>query len=196
MNTTDVSLSMSVSVLVYGDSIVANLPLPDDDAFIQWNVQSLVGLTLERALQMEQQQIGLSSLLLNTSSSTSEKKCEPKKTNLYQAVILCLGSNDVGHGFTIEEIVKNMKQMIEFVRTFGIKHIGWIGMPQRDVESYEIQNKSVRIYCESTEDVQFLECFHPSDIHSSHFQADGIHPSAIGRVGLAMYLQDFVIDCF
>lgn len=101
---------MNKKILIYGDSMLYDIK---DLSGYQVHNECVLGLTIYDARQDQEKQIGLSMFLDETN---------------YDAVVICLGTNDLGQLFDIKSICQDFKRFIGSINKSNLK-ICVLGLP-------------------------------------------------------------------
>jgi lysophospholipase L1-like esterase len=150
-----------MKVLVFGDSLVQNLDFEDSLEY-EYHVESYHGFLAR----------DLTELL--TISLKEEK---------YDFVILCCGINDIGHGYSDNDVVSSLLLLHNVVRNYNSIVVA--------VYLHSEYNLFNELYSQkSLDDVCFCEFFY--NLHQNDLEDDGFHLSLEGKEHFVDALQDCI----
>lgn len=146
-----------MKVLIYGDSLTHNLHLANHDT----TVETHAGSTACELRHLEEQGIGLTLSL---------------QDDQYDVVVLMAGTNDLGNGKSVDEIVADITFLHKTCVKAQVPHI--IVMSIENCDNSRLSD--FPDYCE------FFEYISP-DMKSDH-----IHLNTLGQHCLREYLEDMI----
>ncbi len=212
------TIRRTINILCYGDSLTAGYHYGGGNGFTP--LFSPYGSTLVQILHKEQIQANVDSFgfsgwttkqLVETSRQSGLRAmgaptsgypglAEALKLKNYDLLVLMGGTNDLGHGYSAREILKNLAGLREMGLNLGVKVIV-IGIPESGFavsnEDAQRRREAVNRGLESAaseDDKKFLyvECPVKFSSGSSLFERDSLHFSAAGYALLGQSLAQHV----
>ena len=149
-------------VLVFGDSLLSSLQVYDD-FHCSYHVESYPGL-----LARDAQELLMISL----------------KEDVYDIVVLCLGTNDLGHGLLPQDVVDTMLNLHLLIRAVSPGKIVAVNLHTQFSAFNELLGEK------SSDDVEFLSFFY--ELEPGDLGEDNFHLSKQGREHFAESMEDLV----
>jgi len=152
-----------MKVLIYGDSLADGLELKQHDT----HIESYPGITVSELCRMEDEGLGITLSL---------------QEDVYDAVVLIVGTNDLAKGHTEDEILENLKKL-QVACMKHTKQIIIMSIPNFD------NSKLWDLECldNMTQYCEFFEY-----IHESMLDSDKIHLNKFGKQVCVECLDDML----
>lgn len=167
--------SSKKNILLYGDSLL--FPLKFDEKDFHVDNLCVPGLTVQAALQDEEKEIGLSSLLM-----------QPQENTSYQMLLVCLGTNDIAKGDLPSLHV--IPALLLWLEAISEKHkeifIGIFGFPFSNSGSRDLEYR-----LKKASKMKFLS-FPFLEDHSKWLDEDGTHLNEAGLKHMRTAITSFI----